>query len=52
MLVDSIDFPSLYGSFLHPWGSDGEVIYFNMSLWVPYNVMLMRARLVKDEQGQ
>ena len=52
MLVDSIDFPSLYGSFLHPWGSDGEVIYFNMSQWVPYNVMLMRARLVKDEQGQ
>jgi hypothetical protein len=48
MLVDSANFPSLYGSFLHPWGSDGEVIYFNMSQWGPYNVMLMRARLVKN----
>lgn len=49
MLVDSVDFPSLYGSYLHPWASDGEVIYFNMSQWGPYNVMLMRARLVRDE---
>ncbi len=51
MLVDSRDFPSLYGSYLHPWGSDGEIIYFNMSQWGPYNVMLMRARLVKDQQA-
>ncbi len=49
MLVDSADFPSLYGSYLHPWASDGEVIYFNMSQWGPYNVMLMRARLVRDD---
>jgi hypothetical protein len=49
MLVSSTQFPSLYGSYLHPWASDGEVIYFNMSQWGPYNVMLMRARLVKDE---
>ena len=33
----------------HPWASDGEVIYFNMSQWGPYNVRLMRARLVKAE---
>lgn len=38
-------FPSLYGSYLHPWASDGETIYFNMSQWGPYNVRLMRARL-------
>lgn len=48
MLVHSANFPALYGSYLHPWASDGEVIYFNMSQWGPYNVMLMRARLVKD----
>ncbi|MCZ7544672.1 MAG: DUF4185 domain-containing protein [Anaerolineae bacterium] len=43
------DYPSLYGAYLHPWASDGEVIYFNMSQWGPYNVALMRARLVKGE---
>jgi D-arabinan endo alpha-(1,5)-arabinofuranosidase len=48
-LVSGDDYPSLYGAFLHPWGSDGETIYFNMSQWGPYNVMLMRARLVKAE---
>ena len=51
MLVDSADFPSLYGSYFHPWASDGEVVYFTMSQWGPYNVMLMRARLVKDQQA-
>ncbi|KXK14147.1 MAG: hypothetical protein UZ15_CFX003003131 [Chloroflexi bacterium OLB15] len=49
MVVSSNQFPSLYGSYLHPWASDGEVIYFNMSQWGPYNVMLMRARLVRDD---
>jgi hypothetical protein len=49
MLVSSVGFPSLYGAYLHPWASDGEVIYFNMSQWEPYNVLLMRARLVKAE---
>lgn len=49
MVISSDQFPALYGSYLHPWASDGEVIYFNMSQWGPYNVLLMRARLVKAE---
>ncbi|NOG50689.1 MAG: DUF4185 domain-containing protein [Chloroflexi bacterium] len=49
MLVSAADYPSLYGAYLNPWASDGEVIYFNMSQWGPYNVMVMRARLVKAE---
>lgn len=48
-LVSGSEYPSLYGAFLHPWASDGEVIYFNMSQWGPYNVRLMRARLVKND---
>lgn len=48
-LVSGDDYPSLYGAYLNPWGSDGETIYFNMSQWGPYNVLLMRARLVKAE---
>ena len=49
-VVSANDYPSLYGAYLHPWGSDGEIIYFNMSQWGPYNVMLMRVRLVKTAQ--
>ncbi|MEW6578940.1 MAG: DUF4185 domain-containing protein [Chloroflexota bacterium] len=49
-MVSADDYPSPYGAYLHPWGSSGEVIYFNMSQWGPYNVMLMRARLVKAAQ--
>lgn len=48
IVVSADDYPSLYGAYLHPLESDGEVIYFNMSQWGPYNVMLMRARLVKN----
>ena len=50
MLVDSRDYPSLYGAYLHPLASSGETIYFNMSQWGPYNVMLMRARLVRADE--
>jgi hypothetical protein len=49
MVVSSDEFPALYGSYLHPWASSGEEIYFNMSQWVPYNIRLMRARLVLNE---
>jgi hypothetical protein len=48
IVVSGDDYPSLYGAYLHPWASDGETIYFNMSQWGPYNVLLMRARLVKE----
>jgi len=49
MVVSSDDYPSLYGSFLHPWASDGQTIYFNMSQWGFYNVRLMRAQLTKSD---
>lgn len=49
VLVSGDDYPSLYGAFLHPWASDGETIYFNMSQWGPYNVLLMRARLIRAD---
>lgn len=29
-VVSGSDYPALYGAYLHPWASDGEVIYFNM----------------------
>lgn len=47
VLVSGKDYPQLYGAFLHPMlvEENGAVIYFTMSLWRPYNVFLMRARV-------
>lgn len=38
-----------YGAYLYPafFENNGETIYFNMSLWGPYNVFLMKATFVK-----
>ena len=52
VVVSSVDYPSLYGSYLHPLASSGETIYFNMSQWGPYNVLLMRARLVRADEAE
>lgn len=45
MLVSSNDFPGgIYAPLLHPW-STGKEIYYNLSLWSDYNVMLMKTVL-------
>ncbi|HKP43980.1 MAG TPA: DUF4185 domain-containing protein [Mycobacterium sp.] len=45
MLVSSMQFPGgIYAPYLHPW-STGRELYFNLSLWSAYNVMLMRTVL-------
>ena len=45
MLVSSLFTPGgVYGPFLHPW-STGKEIYYNLSLWSQYNVMLMHTTL-------
>ena len=45
MLVASQDFPGgIYAPLLHPW-STGKEIYYNLSLWSDYNVMLMKTVL-------
>lgn len=45
LLVRSWDVPGgIYAPFLHPW-STGKELYFNLSLWSAYNVMLMRTVL-------
>lgn len=48
-LVSGQQYPGLYGPFMHPWYVEegGQVIYFTMSLWGPYSVYWMRARLEK-----
>ncbi|MCF0175577.1 MAG: DUF4185 domain-containing protein [Bacteroidales bacterium] len=35
----------LYGSYPHPASSKGDYIYWNMSLWGPYNVFFMRSEI-------
>jgi D-arabinan endo alpha-(1,5)-arabinofuranosidase len=45
LLVPSMQIPGgIYAPFLHPW-STGKELYFNLSLWSAYNVMLMKATL-------
>lgn len=44
-LVSSSEFPGgIYAPFLHPW-STGKELYYNLSLWSGYNVMLMHTVL-------
>ena len=39
------DFPGgIYAPLLHPW-STGKELYYNLSLWSDYNVMLMKTVL-------
>lgn len=38
-------FPQLYGSYIHPLSATGDHLYFLMSMWMPYNVFLMKAEL-------
>ena len=45
LIVPSMQFPGgIYAPFLHPW-STGKELYYNVSLWSAYNVMLMRTVL-------
>lgn len=44
-LVNQFQIPGgIYGPFLHPW-STGKDVYFTLSLWSAYNVMLMHTEL-------
>jgi Domain of unknown function (DUF4185) len=44
-LVSSMQIPGgTYAPYLHPW-STGKDLYFNLSLWSAYNVMLMHTTL-------
>lgn len=41
----AIDYPSLYAPYMYPIWNDGPDIYFNMSLFGPYQVFLLKTRL-------
>lgn len=43
-VVTTADYPWVYGPFLHPSSSNGE-LFFTVSQWHPYNVYLMKVRL-------
>jgi hypothetical protein len=45
LLARSMDIPGgIYAPYLHPW-STGKELYYNLSLWSAYNVMLMKTVL-------
>ena len=41
----AIDYPALYAPFQYPLWNDGPDIYFNMSMFGPYQVFLMKTQL-------
>lgn len=43
--VRSTEYPALYAPYLYPLWNDGPDIYFNMSLFGPYNVWLMKTSI-------
>ncbi|WP_433273749.1 DUF4185 domain-containing protein [Actinosynnema sp. CS-041913] len=45
VVAHAVDYPALYGGFLHPSSADGPDLYFSMSQWAPYDSKLMRVRL-------
>src|SRR5205814_4908966 len=49
VLASGDRYPGLYGGYIHAslTERDGEIIYFTLSQWPTYNVLLMRARLVR-----
>lgn len=48
VVVSGDEYPAVYGGFLHPWSLDGPDLYYLVSQWRPYNVYLVRTRLVLD----
>lgn len=45
VLASGADYPQLYGSYFHPLSTKGDYLYFTMSMWMPYNVFLMKEEL-------
>ncbi len=48
-LLSGVQYPGLYGGFIHPWSLDGPDLYLTMSRWGPYSVYLVRATLAADD---
>jgi len=44
-LAAGTQYAQLYGSFFHPLSVRGRNLYFTMSMWLPYNVFLMKVEL-------
>lgn len=55
-IATSVQYPGLYAPMIHPWSGTGKLVdgsgtadvsnlYWNMSLWGPYNVTLMQTDL-------
>ena len=44
-LAAGSDYAQLYGSYFHPISVNGDDLYFLMSMWLPYNVFLMKVEL-------
>lgn len=44
-LANGQDYPQLYGSYIHPVSVNHNNLYYLMSMWLPYNVFLMKTEM-------
>lgn len=44
-LAAGAEYAQLYGSYFHPLSTESDNLYFLMSMWLPYNVFLMKAQI-------
>lgn len=44
-LASGWEYAQLYGSYFHPLSVQGDALYFTLSMWLPYNVFLMKVVL-------
>jgi len=51
VVVRSTNYPALYAPYMYPKWNDGPEIYFNMSLFGPYNVWLMQTAIPDMSPG-
>jgi hypothetical protein len=45
VVVRATDYPALYAPYIYPKWNDGPEVYFNMSLFGPYNVFMMKTEV-------
>lgn len=48
VLLTAREYPALYCAYMHPLKDNEDKIWFNMSMWGPYNVFLMSADISND----
>ncbi len=50
VLVTGDNYPGLYGAYIYPLKDQDDKLWFLMSMWGPYNVFLMSADIIDEDE--